>query len=227
MAENNIIKKLTELGEPKYADFSAKLTPTVDRGRVLGVRIPELRKFAKSVYGTPEAEAFLNTLPHYYFDENNLHGALLSLEKRDIAKLLERTEKFLPHIDNWATCDLFSPKLFAKYPELVYDHIDRWLDSPQTYTQRFAITTLLGFYLKENYAPEHSDRLAALQSGEYYVNMALAWYFAEGLALHPEEFLPYFGREKIANPWVRAKAAQKARESRRVSADILEKLKTL
>lgn len=215
------------LGEGGYADFTAKLIPNVAREKIIGVRIPALRAFAKSIAGTREAEEFLRALPHRYLDENHLHGALLSLERRDIGALLARTEEFLPHIDNWATCDLFSPKLFAKYPELVYEKIGTWLDSARVYAVRFAVTALIGFFMGENYRPDQTARLAELQSGEYYINMALAWYFAEGLARRSEEFLPYFERGLIANPWVRGKAIQKARESRKISPELKEYLHTL
>lgn len=224
---DEITQKLAALGESDYADFTAKLTPGIGRERILGVRIPALRTLAKSVVGTPEAEVFLRALPHYYLDENNLHGALLSLEKKDILRLLAQTEEFLPHIDNWATCDLFSPKLFAKYPGLVYENISRWLGSAHTYTLRFAVISLLGFYMGENWRPEHATRLAELQSREYYVNMALAWYFSEAVARRPDEILPYFERRLITNPWVHNKAIQKSRESLRVGPELGEQLRSL
>lgn len=224
---DEITRRLAALGESGYADFTAKLTPGVAREKIIGVRIPALRALAKSVAGTPEAEEFLCALPHKYLDENHLHGVLLSLERRDIGALLERTEEFLPHIDNWASCDLFSPKLFASYPEPVYNRIGAWLDSAHVYTVRFAIKALLDFFMGKNYRPGQSERLAALRSGEYYINMALAWYFAEGTARRPDEFLPYFERGLIANPWVHNKAIQKARESLKINPELKEYLRTL
>lgn len=221
--EPSLTEKLFELRDDGYADFTAKLVPTVERERIIGVRIPALRKLAKSAAGTQEAAEFLSALPHRLYDENNLHAALL-MHERDVEVLLAHIEKFLPHIDNWATCDLLSPPAFTGHPERVYECVKRWLDSGHTYTVRFGVTTLLGFYLGEHFSPEHPRLCAELQSSEYYINMAIAWYFAEGLARRPDDFLPFFENGTIVNPWVRAKALQKARESRRVPRELLEKL---
>lgn len=220
---HELTQMLFDLRDEGYADFTAKLVPAVERERIIGVRLPALRKLAKSAAGTPEAEEFLSALPHRSFDENNLHAALLAHEQ-DIETLLARIESFLPYIDNWATCDMLSPPLFAQHPELVYGRVKKWLCSGHTYTVRFAVITLLGFYLGSHYTPEQSDLCADLQSNEYYINMALAWYFAEGLAKRPVDFLPYFERGLIANPWVHAKAVQKSRESRRVPRDLVDRL---
>ncbi len=222
--EHNLTRRLVELGEPSYADFVAKLLPGYSRELIIGVRLPKLRALAKNAFGTLEAGEFLDLLPHRYFDENNLHAALLMLETRDIEKLLVQVEEFLPYIDNWATCDMLRPALFALHPKLVYSHVKKWLAGSHAFTVRFAITTLINFYLGENYLREQSDLCAGLQSSEYYVNMALAWYFAEGLVRRPDDFIPYFERRQIANPWVLAKAVQKARESRRVPRELAESL---
>lgn len=222
-----LTRRLTEHSDSGYADFTAKLLPGIDRELIIGVRMPALRTIAKSAAGTPEAEEFLALLPHRYYDENNLHAALLSLERRDIEALIARIEEFLPHIDNWATCDLLKPSLFALYPDRVYEKVTKWLSDPHPFTERFAVTTLLYFYLGENYRPGQSDMCAAHRSGEYYVNMALAWYFAEGLARRTDDFLPYFAPGRIVNPWVARKALQKARESLRIPRELVMRLTEL
>lgn len=227
VSEPVLTRRLIANSDSFYADFTVKLLPCIDRKCIIGVRIPALRAIAKSAAGTPEAEEFLESLPHRYYDENNLHAALLSLERHDIDSLLARVEMFLPYIDNWATCDLLKPKLFAMNPGRVYEKAAKWLHAPHTFTARFAVTTLIYFYLGENYRPGQSDMCAALRSGEYYVNMALAWYFAEGLARRTDDFLPYFEPGRIANPWVAGKALQKARESLRIPREFIERLTEL
>lgn len=221
-----LTRRLFELADAKYADFMAKLVPTVERERIIGVRLPALRKLAKSAAGTPEALEYLRSLPHRYFDENNLHAMLLKHEG-DIERLLASVEALLPYVDNWATCDMLPSPLFAKHPELVFTQVKKWFCSSHTFTVRFAAVTLLCYYLGENYLPEQSDLCARLVSSEYYINMALAWYFAEGLARRPADFIPYFEYGKIKNPWVHKKALQKARESRRVPRDLLCRLAEL
>ena len=217
---------LLSLADPGYRDFQRKLIPTLAPERILGVRTPALRAYAKSLVKTGEAPAFLLALPHLYYDENQLHALLLNEERRDLPGLLAQVEAFLPYVDNWANCDTLSPKLFKKDPDLVRAHVERWLDSSRTYTVRFAVDVLLRFYLGEQFRPTDLERLAALPTGEYYINMAVAWYMSYALIQQWDAALPLFQTKRL-DPWVHNKSLQKAVESRRLSPETKAFLKTL
>ena len=171
-----IRRQLFELQDLKYRDFNSSLIPTVDKETVIGVRTPQLRKLAKELSKDPDIGVFLRTLPHKYYEENNLHGLIIEGMK-DYDKCIAEMELFLPYIDNWATCDIISPKVFKKHlPELL-DEIKVWIGSDHTYTIRFGIEMLMSFYLDDRFKPEYPEMVAGVKSEEYYVNMMIAWYF--------------------------------------------------
>lgn len=212
--------------DEEYRNFHAKLVPTIDINRIIGVRTPQLRKYAKEVAKQPYAEEFLNELPHTYYEEYNLHSALINLLYKDIDDLLEKIEDFLPYVDNWATCDMMSPKLFKKNLPLVYERIKEWLKSDKTYTVRFGIVTLLGYYLDDAFEPEMLDLVAQVKSDEYYINMAIAWYFSIALVKQYDATIPYFTEPRL-DVWTHNKAIQKAIESFRISKETKDYLRTL
>lgn len=221
-----ITKDLFELQDEEYRKFHAKLMPNIEFDRIIGVRTPELRKYAKKVAKEPYAVEFLSELPHTYYEENNLHGALLNLLYKDVEELLRKIEEFLPYVDNWATCDMMSPKLFKKNLPLVYESIKKWLKSNDTYTVRFAVVTLLGFYLDDAFKPEMLKLVADVKSEEYYINMAVAWYFSIALVKQYDATISYFTEPKL-NTWTHNKAIQKAIESRRIDEDRKQYLRGL
>lgn len=222
-----ITEGLLELKDEDYRAFHAKLIPNIPIEKIIGVRTPVLRKYAKEVAKLPEAEAFLRELPHTYYEENNLHGALLSLlYPKDIDRFLEELERFLPYVDNWATCDMLSPKIFKKHLPYVYEKVKIWLQSELVYTVRFGIVTLLGFYLDEAFRPERLQLVADVKSDEYYVKMAVAWYFSIALVKQYDATIPYI-QNKVLEPWTHNKSIQKAIESRRISPDVKVYLRTL
>ena len=208
-----------------YRDFQCRLVPTVAAEAMIGVRTPELRKFARAFAKTPEAAEFLTSLPHRYYEENNLHGFLIESMK-DFSQAVAALDIFLPYVDNWATCDLMRPKVFRKnLPELLIA-IRRWLTSEETYTIRFGIEMLMTFYLDEEFQPEYLNWVAELKSEEYYVNMMVAWYFATALAKQYGAALPYIQERRLA-PWTHNKTIQKAIESYRITDDQKAYLRTL
>ena len=209
-----ILERLFALQDLKYKEFQCKLMPTVDPEAVIGLRTPALRQLARELEGTEEAAAFLQSLPHRYYDENNLHGFLLSLVK-DCEETVAGLEAFLPYVDNWATCDLISPKAFRRHPNQLPEQARRWMASQHTYTVRFGIGVLLEFYLDGAFQTEYLDWAADLRSGEYYVNMMIAWYFATALAKQYDAALPYLLNRRL-DSWTHNRAIQKALESRRV-----------
>ena len=216
MSEKTITDGLFALKDENYRRFHAKLIPDIPIDNIIGVRTPVLRKYAKEVAKLPEAHIFLESLPHIYYEENNLHGALLSLlYPKDIIAFMEQLERFLPYVDNWATCDMLSPKIFKKHLPYVYERVQKWLQSDAVYTIRFGIVTLLGFYLDDAFEPEMLQLVANVRSEEYYVNMAVAWYFSMALVKQYDATLPYI-QNRVLEPWTHNKSIQKAIESRRI-----------
>jgi 3-methyladenine DNA glycosylase AlkD len=223
--EEDIQHRLFELQDLKYKEFSSKLMPTVNPETVIGVRTPDLRKLAKEVSKTPVAWEFLKILPHKYYEENNLHGFLIETIK-DYDAAIAAVDAFLPYIDNWATCDLMSPKVFKKHLPELYEKIKVWLKSDKTYTVRFGIGMLLGFYLDEQFRPDMLELVAGVRSDEYYINMMIAWYFATALAKQYDAALPYIQNQRLEK-WTHNKAIQKAIESYRISDESKAYLQTL
>ena len=208
-----------------YRDFNAKLIPTVDPKLMIGIRTPLLRKFAKDLFKTEpkQAAAFMQTLPHRYFEENNLHAFLIENIK-DFDTAIAETEHFLPFIDNWATCDSFSPKIFKKHHEEIYKKILVWIKSKHTYTVRYAIGLLLSNYLDEYFEPGMLELVSKIRSDEYYVNMMIAWYFSFALIKQYKTALPYIKNKKL-DTFTHNKAIQKAIESYRIPKEVKELLR--
>lgn len=220
---------LFELRDEKYADFQAKLTPTVDPSLFIGVRVPEVRKLAKKLTKNSEAEElvreFLSSLPHKYYDENMLHGLLIS-EIKDYDRCIEETERFLPYVDNWAVCDIMSPKVFRKHKEELLHKIKEWAESGETYTIRFGLEMLMSHYLDDDFKAEYLEIPAAVKSGEYYVNMMIAWFFATALTKQWDSAIPYIEGAKLET-WTHNKTIQKAIESYRITDRQKQYLRTL
>ncbi len=208
---------LWELQDTEYKDFHAKLIPTVALEAIIGVRTPELRKYARKLAKDPQIGDFLAQLPHQYYDENNVHAFVVE-QIKDYGECLAQTERFLPYIDNWATCDMMAPKVFAKHKAELLESVRRWIASSETYTIRYGVGMLMRFYLEEDFRQEYLQWVADINSEEYYVNMMRAWYFATALAKQYEAVIPYL-EEKRLDDWTHNKAIQKACESYRVTAE--------
>lgn len=216
---------LFSMQDLKYRDFQAALIPNISRETIIGVRTPILRSFAKKFAKTDAAEDFLSDLPHTYFEENNLHGFIIETMK-DYERVTAELDAFLPYVDNWATCDLMSPKVLKAHTDILIDEINRWIASGDTYTVRFAIGALMSYYLDENFYPEVLSIVASVKSEEYYINMMKAWFFATALAKQYDYILPYLTEKRLDN-WVHNKTIQKAVESNRITKEQKEYLKTL
>lgn len=223
MVVEKIREELFQNSEAEFAAFQRKLMPTVEADSVLGVRTPILRGMAKKLWKEAEVEEFLHNLPHKYFDENQLHGFLLS-EIKDFQKCVNELERFLPYMDNWATCDQTSPKVFRMHKEELLIYLHTWLSSDHTYTVRFAIGMLMEHFLDEDFRPEYLEWVMAVRSEEYYINMEIAWYMATALAKQWEATIPYIEKYSMSS-WVHNKTIQKARESYRITKEQKEYLK--
>lgn len=221
----NIQKRLLELSDEKNADFSAKLTPDIDREKFLGVRIPASRKLAKEIIKENEHKDFLNSLPHKYYDENILHSILIS-EIKDYDECVKYIDEFLPYVDNWAVCDTMSPKIFKSEHERLMSDILRWVNSDQTYTIRFGLEILMSHFLDNDFKKEYLEIPAKIKSNEYYINMMIAWFFATALAKQWDSTIVYI-ENGVLDKWVHNKTIQKARESYRITAEQKEYLKSL
>ena len=218
-------KKLYELQDLKYRDMQIKIIPNIDPESVIGVRTPELKAMAKEMLKTGDYMSFLGKLPHKYFEENQLHAFIISGIK-DMDVCMEELEKFLPYVDNWATCDQMSPKIFKKHREILLIHIKKWITSGKTYSVRFGVGMLMEHFWDEDYDSKYPEMVAKLRSKEYYVNMMIAWYFATALAKQYESILPYI-EEKRLDDWTHNKAIQKSVESRRITEEQKTYLKSL
>ena len=220
-----ITERLFSLADEGYRRFQTPLLPSVAPERIIGVRTPVLRKLAKELAGTEEAAAFLCDLPHTYYEENNLHAFLVE-QIKDYDACVTAIDAFLPYVDNWSTCDGWSPKVFKKHPEELLVKVREWMASEHPYTVRFGIGMLQRYFLDERFDPTYLDWVAAVDREEYYVRMMVAWYFATALAKQYEAALPFLEEGRLPL-WTHNKAIQKAVESYRISAEQKAYLKTL
>lgn len=220
-----VTQELFAMQDAQYKTFTEKLVPNIGPDRIIGVRMPALRKYAKDFAKTPQAEAFLRDLPHAYHEENLLHGCCIEAV-RDFDACVAALDVFLPFVDNWAVCDCMSPKVLGKQPQKLLRHIDRWLKSREDYTVRFAIGQLMRWFLDERFDPAYPERVVTVRSEEYYVNMMRAWYFATALAKQYDAVLPYFAGNRL-DTWTHNKSIQKALESFRVPPEHKEALRAL
>lgn len=225
MLVDEIRKELFELQDQKYCEFQSKLIPTINPDTVIGVRTPELRKYARKLAKQEDITEFLNDLPHHYFDENQLHAFIVS-ERKDYEQCINEVCRFLPFVDNWATCDQMSPKVFKKHRQELLEYIKEWIGSGETYTIRFAIGMLMEHFLEEDFDPAYPELVAGVRTEEYYVNMMTAWYFATALAKQYEAVLPFIENHRL-DTWTHNKAIQKSVESYRITAEQKEYLKSL
>ena len=222
---NEIRAELFKMQDMDYRDFNSKLIPTVDKESMIGIRTPDLRKYAKQLGKSSDVIEFLQTLPHKYFDENQLHAFIIS-EIKDFKNCIDEINRFLPYIDNWATCDQLSPKVFKKYHNELFEYIKDWLKSNKVYTLRFGIGMLMEHFLDEDFDILYTETVSKIRSDEYYINMMIAWYFATALAKQYESIIPFIENNSL-DIWTHNKAIQKAVESLRISDEKKEYLKSL
>ena len=220
-----LYSQLIEVKDDAYREFQAKLVPNIPQEMILGVRTPEMRRIARMVFESPDREAFLNDLPHRYYEENLIHFFVIAMI-RDFDECIRRVEEFLPYVDCWPVSDQATPKSFKKNHQKLLPYIRKWIASEHVYTARFGMRMLMNEYLGEDFREEYLQLVAGKKSDEYYLKMMAAWYFATALAKRYEETVPYF-EERRLDEWVHKKAIQKAVESYRVTDEHKEYLKSL
>ena len=221
----SIYERLSEHRDERYRDFQSALVPNIDKNTILGVRTPQMKSIAKEVFGTDEAEHFLQELPHRYYEENLVHFFLIAMI-RDFDECAEKVEEFLPYIDCWPVCDQASPKSFRKNHDRLLPMIRTWIVSDHVYTSRFGMRMLMNEFLGDDFKEEYLDWVASKRGEDYYLKMMQAWYFATALAKQYEAAVPYLTERRL-EPWTHKKAIQKALESYRVSDEHKEYLKGL
>ena len=222
--ESYVRNRLYELKDEKYRNFHSALMPTIDKDKIIGVRVPVLRKLSKELMKDGTGLEFIKILPHKYYEEDNIHAFIIE-QIKDFEICLNETERFLPFIDNWATCDMFSPKVFSKHTDVIYRKSIEWINSDKTYTIRYGIGMLMRHFLDQNFNDEILKIVSGIKSEEYYVNMMIAWFFATALAKQYDTAFKYIENQDLS-PWVHNKTIQKAIESNRISAETKVYLKT-
>ena len=220
-----VYERLAACCSEAYRDFQSRIVPNVPKETILGVKTPDMRRIAKEIKGTKEAETFLAALPHKYYEENLVHFFLIAAI-RDFDECVKAVETFLPYVDCWPVSDQATPKVFSKNHEKLLPFIRKWIGSEHVYTARFGIRMLMNEYLGEDFKPEYLAWVADVKGEEYYIKMMVAWYFATALAKQYDESVVYI-EERRLEPWTHRKAIQKAIESFRVSDEHKEYLKTL
>ena len=220
-------QELFQLQDAEYKSFHTKLIPTIDPACVIGIRTPNLRKLAKQLWKWEDVDKarFMEMLPHTYYEENNLHGLFIE-QIKDFDACVEALDRFLPYVDNWATCDMMAPKVLGTDKEKLLSAIRRWIASEYAYEVRFAIGMLMRHFLDEDFRTEYADMVAAVSSQEYYINMMRAWYFATALAKQYDAILPYIQDHRL-DRWTHNKTIQKAIESYRITPEQKTELKKL
>ena len=225
MITDDIRKELKKLQDKGYRDMQVTIIPTVEADSIIGVRTPALRQLAKELSKREDVSKFLEDVPHKFFEENQLHAFILSGMK-DAESCIRLVDEFLPYVDNWATCDQMSPKVFKKHKQLLLEYVDKWIRSDHTYVKRFAIGMLMEHFLDEDFKTSYLTKVSKIRSEEYYVNMMIAWYFATALAKQYDDTLPFIEKQKL-DKWTHNKSIQKAVESYRITPEQKEYLKTL
>ena len=221
----DITEKLFEKQDLDYREFHAGLMPTVEKEKIIGVRTPQLRSLAREMRDRPEAAAFMQSLPHTYYEENSLHGMLISQEM-DYARTVALLRAFLPYVDNWATCDLIRPKAFRSRPAPLLPQLREWLSSSHPFTVRFGMEMLMTYYLDDAFSPEQLTWVAEAETEEYYVQMMTAWYFATALAKQYDAAVVFLKQRRLS-AWTHRKTTQKAVESNRISQEKKAYLRSL
>lgn len=224
-AERIVREKLFQLQDSEYKTFHSALMPTVDKEKIIGVRVPALRKLAKDFYKNGIGEEFIKNLPHKHYEEDNLHAFIVE-QIKDFDICLSETERFIQYIDNWATCDMFSPKVFALNTDVIFSKSIEWINSEKSYVIRYGIGMLMRYFLDDKFSADILKIVSDIKSDEYYVNMMIAWFFATALAKQYSETVVYLEKQMLP-VWIHNKTIQKAIESNRIHSETKKYLRTL
>ena len=221
----DVQQRLFSQRDHRYRKFQCRLMPTVPVETVIGVRTPLLRAYAKELFKTPQADAFLQCLPHHYYEEDNLHAYLLE-QISSYSRLIAEVDRFLPFINNWATCDGLSTRIFRKHHGELRRDVDRWIASKEPYAVRFGIKILMNEFLDADFSPRDAQQVAGVRREEYYIRMMQAWYFATALAKRYDDVVGFLQNGKL-DPWVLRMTIRKATESDRIPESRKQELRVM
>ncbi len=221
-----VSERLFAIQDLKYRDFEKKLIPNIDSERIIGVRLPLIKAIADEMVKNNIESEFIGTLPHKYLEEDHLHSFIIA-QIFDFDECINKLEKFLPYIDNWSVCDSLRPKCFKKHKDELSEKIRKWIKSEDTYTVRFAIEMLMVHFLDDYFSDDHFVLVSEVNSDNYYIKMAVAWYFATALSMQYEKALEFIEHNLISDIWTHNKAIQKALESNKISTERKMYLKSL
>ena len=226
MTNEEIRNRLFELKDEKYKEFTLKLIPGLEPDNVIGVRTPQVAKIAKEIIKSGDYSSFLDDCPHKYYEEMGIHVAIINSMK-DYDSVIKEIDRFIPYVDNWATCDGIKPKkAFSKNCDRLIIDAKRWIKSEHIYTKRFGIEMIMNFFLDDNFKREYNDLVASIRSDEYYINMMIAWYFATALANQYNDTISLIENRRL-DEWTHKKTIQKARDRYRITEEQKEYLKSL
>lgn len=215
-----LLNELKQNAETEYAAFHKRLLKNDDIN-VLGVRVPTLRKIAKSYKNfVPELLSF----PDEYYEVTFVKLQAVALLPYDL--FVNYADNCVLLIDNWATCDCFAPKCIANHREEFLPKIRDYLRDLKEFSQRFALTTLLHFYVEEKYLPDIFAMVEYADREQYYVHMAAAWLIAEVLVKYFDKGVTFL-KGNVLDIKTHNKAIRKACESYRLTKEQKEYLKTL
>lgn len=217
--------RLYSLQDPEYRAFHSRLMPEVPMEKIIGVRIPLLRTLAKELNREGKGEVVFSSLPHETYEELNLHGFLIEYI-RDYDSCVKALEQFLPYVDNWATCDMVSPKILGKHRDRLLEQIKAWIRSDHDFTVRYGLGMLMRYYLDEEFKAEYLELAAGIKREEYYVRMMVAWFFATALYKQYDASVQYLQERRLPQ-WVHNKTISKACDSQRMTKEQKEYLKSL
>ena len=227
IANEEIRNFLVKNSEEKYRDFNKKLMPDTTY-EVLGVRTPVVKKLAAEIVRDKDASAAFLSSEHRFYEEWLLHGLVIANEKENVSDVFTNLRLFMPRINTWAICDgvVAALKIFKKHKTEAMGFVKELLTSEKTYSIRFAVVILLDYFIEKDYLKEIVAITLPIKSGEYYIDMAVAWLYSVML-VKEYDFTVKIIEEKRLPRFTHNKAIQKAIESFRISEDKKEYLKTL
>ncbi len=204
----------------EYKNFTKKLLPTVEEDRIIGVRIPILRKIAKKL--TNEVYDW------YYFEEIMIHGFQIGYSTSEFENKLKSLDEFVPKIDNWSVCDSVSTtlKFINNNKHIFLEYLRKYMYSNNEFELRFAIVILMNYYIDDEYVDFVVDYIKQINSQYYYVNMAAAWALSNCFIKYENKVMQVIIDNELSKE-VHNMLICKIRDSLRVDNNKKEYLKTL
>ena len=215
----DIREELFKNQDLKYKEFHSKLLPTVNSDKIIGVRIPQLRKMGKALTD--------DNFQWDYYEEIMLHGFYIGYAKLSYEERIALLDNFVPKIDNWAVCDCVSStlKFINKNKAEFLEYLKKYMQSDKEYEIRFAIVVLMEYYIDDEYSDLAVNYFKSIKSDYYYVNMAAAWALSVAFVKYREKVLPLI-ENNVLTKEIHNMTISKIRDSFRVDKETKAYLKT-